>query len=199
MENQHLSEELSDWQQIQASENETEVSVFPPRNHENLPTTNPRDIDQPLQEQEPINSTDNNDGVGRWKRLRLEMRNAIFWISGKLGKYFSSKKVGLQSIFAWTASGIACLLMVYLLHRRVLVWWQRRMPLSSRKERMMEFVRQKDECTYCLFSTENQPAFTPNCPNERIFTCSPEGQSHLGEMSSGQAKMKKLQQHIKST
>ncbi|CAA0828718.1 Unknown protein [Striga hermonthica] len=141
MENQHLSEEeLSDWEQIQASENDTEVSVFPPRNHENLPTTNPQDIDQHLQQQqEPINSTDD-DGVGRWKRLRLEMHNAILWISGKLGKYFTSKKVGLQ-----TASGVACLAMVYLLHRRVLVWWQRRMPIGSRKERLMELIRQKDE------------------------------------------------------
>ncbi|KAK6133871.1 hypothetical protein DH2020_032384 [Rehmannia glutinosa] len=158
MENQHVSEELSDWEQIHSpfstitselinDENPivvkdnffSEPSVFPPVNHENLPVTiNPQDNDhQHLQE-------DDDGGVGRWKRPCLGvLKIRIFEFAESVRKYVTCK-VGLWS-FAWTASGVAGLVMVYFLHRRVLIWWQRRMQIESGKESLMNLIREKDK------------------------------------------------------
>ncbi|KAL3654269.1 hypothetical protein CASFOL_003950 [Castilleja foliolosa] len=119
MENQHVSEGLSDWEQITSP-----FSVFPPGNHENLPVTNPPiDNDQQLQEQEPISdslspSTDD-DGVRRWKRPCLDvLQNGIFRFAGNIKKY-ATRKIGLV-LFSWSAFGVVGLVMAYFLHRRVL-------------------------------------------------------------------------------
>ncbi|KAI3467299.1 hypothetical protein Pfo_023962 [Paulownia fortunei] len=167
MENQHVSEELSDWEQIQSpfstitaeliSDNDnavvikdnffSESSVFPPGNHEDLPISNPQDNDQHLQEPEPIHflsPSDGGDGVRRWKRLHLGVvQTGIFRFAGRVRKYVSCK-VGFWS-FAWTAGGVAAVMMVYFLHRRVLIWWRRRMQLESTKESLMTLIREKDK------------------------------------------------------
>ncbi|GFQ02041.1 hypothetical protein PHJA_002348000 [Phtheirospermum japonicum] len=145
MENQHVSEGLSDWEQIQSP-----LSVFPPGNHENLPVTNPLDNnDQHFQEQEPtdlLSPSTNGDGVWRWQRPRLEvLQNGIFRFAGNIKKY-ATCKIGLVS-FAWSAFGVAGLVMVYFLHRRVLIWWQRRMHTESSKDSLMiNLIREKDKC-----------------------------------------------------
>lgn len=167
MENKHVSEELSDWEQIHSpfstitakliDENDnssvikddffSESSVFPPGNHEDLLISIPEDNHQHLQEQEPIHllsSSAGGDGVRRWKRLHLGvMQSGIFQIVCGFRNYVTCK-VGFWS-FACTAGGVAAVVLVSFLHRRVLIWWQRRMKLQSSKESLMTIIREKDK------------------------------------------------------
>ncbi|PIN05274.1 hypothetical protein CDL12_22193 [Handroanthus impetiginosus] len=160
MENDHhLSEEQVDWEQIQSpfsaitaqmiDENDNQIvvkddffsesAVFPPGNHEDLPTGNPQENHEERQERDS-----NHLSIRRWKRLNLGvLRIGIFDFVRKFRKYVTLK-VGVWSC-AWTAVGVATVVLVSLLHRRVLIWWQRRVQLESSKESLMVLIREKDK------------------------------------------------------
>ncbi|KAL8518634.1 hypothetical protein ACS0TY_009837 [Phlomoides rotata] len=163
MENKNVSEELSDWQHIDSpfspisakltdekddspvikDDFYSESPVFPPGNHEDLPISNPEGDRQNLQEPEQ-NHTPGDDGVRRWKILRMGVvQTGIFRIVGRCRNYVNCG-VGFWS-FAWIAGGAAATVLVLFLRRRVLVWWQRRMQLGKGKESLMNLIREKDE------------------------------------------------------
>ncbi|KAL9149249.1 hypothetical protein ABFS82_12G097300 [Erythranthe guttata] len=145
-------EEFADWEQIQSpfsAINTAAPSIFPPRNHEDLPISNEN---RHSQEQEPSiglllpSSESDDDGVlRRWIRLRLgDAQIGIFRFAGTVGKYVPSK--GAFRSFAWTSGGVAAaVLLVWFLHRRILLWWRRRVQLKSGNESLVTLVREKDE------------------------------------------------------
>ncbi|KAL0363904.1 UNVERIFIED_CONTAM: hypothetical protein Sangu_0488000 [Sesamum angustifolium] len=168
MENDQVSEELDDWEHVQSPfstvsanlivdhENPvtikddfySETSVFPPGNHEDLPVSPPQDDDQRLQEPEPVNLHPPLDGIRKWKRLHLGViQTGIFHVADKVRKYVTCK-VGVW-LLAWTAGGVAAMVLVSILQRRVLIWWRRRMQRgsirSSSKESLILVIREKDK------------------------------------------------------
>lgn len=160
MENKHVSEELSDWQQINSpfspisaklideKDNSSVIKddfyskspVFPPGNHEDLPIGNPEGDHQNLQEPEQ-NHTPRDDGVRRWIILHMGVvQTGILRIVGRCKNYVNWG-VGFWSL----AGGAAATVLVLFLRRRVLIWWQRRMQLDRGKESLMNLIREKDE------------------------------------------------------
>lgn len=137
MENQHIPEELTEWEQVHSP------SVFPPGNHQDLPIS----VDRNLDEEEPtgllLPSAGDDGATRRWKRLNIaDMKTAVLRVADWSKKYITCNDGRLCSF----AGGVSLVLLLSFLHRRVVTWWKRRSRLKSGQEsRLVTLLREKDE------------------------------------------------------
>ncbi|CAA3000459.1 Hypothetical predicted protein [Olea europaea subsp. europaea] len=151
MEKNDVSEDLSDWEDLQLNNNnsiQNKGSNFAPNDHEDRTVSTPRNNEQ-VHEPQPFLSSGGDDGrkdgververdVNQSKRLNLGVLNSgIFRISLKIRK-FDCFKVGL-----WSVSGVVAVVLASLLHRRVLKWWKS--MKMERKEHLLLLIKEKDQ------------------------------------------------------
>lgn len=155
MEKNDVSEDLSDWEDLQLNNNNSihnKGSNFAPNDHEDRTVSTPRNneqVDKPQPFLSGIMSSGGDDGrkdgververdVNQSKRLNLGVLNSgIFRISLKIRK-FDCFKVGL-----WSVSGVAAVVLASLLHRRVLKWWKS--MKMEQKEHLLLLIKEKDQ------------------------------------------------------
>lgn len=132
MEKNDISEDLSEWEHIQSNDNNSinnKDSIFPPNDNEGLSVSTPRSNEQ-IHERRPLLSSRGDDdrkdeveraesGVKKSRKLNLGVSN-----SGFFGIFLGIRKFDCFKVGLWSVSGVAAVVFVSLLHRRVLKWWK---------------------------------------------------------------------------
>ncbi|KAK4403056.1 hypothetical protein Sango_1046300 [Sesamum angolense] len=132
MENDQVSEELADWEHVQSPFSTVTANLIV--DHEN-PVTIKDDFYSETSVFPPGNHEDLPVTPPQDDDQRLQNQNR---------KYVTCK-VGVW-LLAWTAGGVAAMVLVSILQRQVLIWWRRRMQRgSSSKESLMLVIREKDK------------------------------------------------------
>ncbi|KAL2539604.1 Uncharacterized protein Adt_00582 [Abeliophyllum distichum] len=150
MEKNDVSEDLSEWEHIQFNKNNallTKDSIFPPNDHEDLPVSTPRDNEQVhvlLFRGGCDDDDDDDDRKGGVERPESNVKKSKRLYLGVLnsGLYrirnFDFFKVGL-----WSVCGVAAVVLVSWLHRRVMKW--RKSMMMEHKEYLLLLIKQKDQ------------------------------------------------------
>ncbi|KAL2459575.1 uncharacterized protein Fot_54824 [Forsythia ovata] len=145
MEKNDVSEDLSEWEHVQLNNNNsllTKDSIFPPNDHEDLPVSTPRDNEQ-VHALSSRGSCDD-DRKGGVERAESDVKKSKRLYLGVLNSgYFSDKNFDFFKVGLWSVCGVAAVVLVSLLHRRVLKW--RKSMKMENKEYLLLLIKQKDQ------------------------------------------------------